>query len=112
LRYHGGEKFQYINFISILEALNNVHELLDFESSIVPFSHYLYQSIQNQEILSMEKIMHKSMLNDWLLIEIIRQSELRSADIIGMTGNLEFRSGKCTARILPMQLINSKWIAF
>ena len=47
-RYHGGEKFQYINFISALESLNNVKQLLDFENSLVPISTYLSIGIPKQ----------------------------------------------------------------
>ena len=109
-RYHGGEKFQYINFISALESLNNVKQLLDFENSLVPISIYLSKGIENKEIVSLDQVIQKSMLNDWLLIEIMKQAGIRSADIIGMTGTLEFERNNCTKRNLPIQRINSTWV--
>ena len=54
--------------------------------------------------------MQRSMLHDWLLIEIIKQAGIRSADIDGMTGALKFQRNSCTKRNLPMQRINSNWI--
>ena len=109
-RYHGGNKFQYVNFISSLEALNNTNQLLDFENSSVTLSERLSQNIRSKEITSLEGIMQRSMLHDWLLIEIIKQAGIRSADIDGMTGTLKFQRNSCTTRSLPMQRINSNWI--
>ncbi|MDB2665683.1 hypothetical protein N9Y96_02805 [Gammaproteobacteria bacterium] len=108
--YHGGNKFQYVNFISNLEALNNTNQLLDFENSSVTLSERLSQHIRSKEITSLEGIMQRSMLHDWLLIEIIKQAGIRSADIDGMTGTLKFQRNSCTTRSLPMQRINSNWI--
>jgi hypothetical protein len=109
-RYHGGDKFQYVNFIASLENLNNINQLLDFENSEIPLSDRISQSIQSREIISLESIMQRSMLHDWLLIEIIKQAGIRSADIDGMTGTLEFQRNSCAKRNLPMQRINSSWI--
>ena len=110
-RYHGGNKFQYVNFISSLEALNNTNQLIDFENSSVPLSDRLSQHIRSKEIMSLENIMQRSMLHDWLLIEIMKQAGIRSADIDGMTGALEFQRNSCTKRKLPMQRISSNWVA-
>ena len=109
-KYHGGNKFQYINFISSLVALNDTNQLLDLENSSVPISGRLSQAIRSKEIVSLESIMQRSMLHDWLLIEIMKQAGIRSADIDGMTGTLKFQRNSCTKRNLPMQRINSNWI--
>ena len=109
-RYHGGNKFQYVNFISSLESLNNASQLLDFENSSVTLSERLSQNIRSKKITSLEGIMQKSMLHDWLLLEIIKQAGIRSANIDGMTGTLKFQRNSCTKRNLPMQKINSNWI--
>ena len=110
LRYHGGDKFQYINFISSLENLDTANQLLDFENSFIPIPLLLSEKIQSKEITSLEEIMQHSMLNDWLIIELIKQSGIRSAKIFGMTGSLEFERGKCTKRNIPTQMIRSTWI--
>ena len=109
-KYHGGDKFQYVNFISSLVALNNTNQLLDLENSSVPLSSRLSQAIRSKEILSLESIIQRSMLHDWILIEIMKQAGIRSADIDGMTGTLKFQRNSCTKRKLPMQRINSNWI--
>ena len=109
-KYHGGNKFQYVNFISSLVALNNTNQLLDLENSSVPLSGRLSQAIRSKEIVSLESIIQRSMLHDWILIEIIKQAGIRSADIDGMTGTLKFQRNSCTKRNLPMQRINSNWI--
>ena len=109
-RYHGGEQFQYINFISSLEKIDNTNQLLDYENSLIPFPFVLSSKIKDKEIVSLEEIIQRSILNDWLLTEIIRQSGVGSANISGMTGSLEFQRGKCTKRTIPMQRVNAKWI--
>ncbi|MDA9969774.1 hypothetical protein N9F06_02740 [Gammaproteobacteria bacterium] len=109
-KYHGGDKFQYVNFISSLVALNNTNQLLDLENSSVPLSSRLSQAIRSKEILSLKSIIQRSMLHDWILIEIMKQAGIRSADIDGMTGTLKFQRNSCTKRKLPMQRINSNWI--
>ena len=109
-RYHGGDKFQYVNFIASLENLNNINQLLDFENSSIPLSDRISQSIQSREIISLESIIQRSVLHDLLLVEVIKQAGIRSADIDGMTGALEFQRNSCTKRNLPMQKINSSWV--
>ena len=109
-KYHGRSKFEYVNFISSLVALNNSNQLLDLENSSVPLSGRLSQAIRSKEIVSLEGIMQRSMLHDWILIEIIKQAGIRSADIDGMTGTLKLQSNSCTKRNLPMQRINSNWL--
>jgi len=109
-KYHGGDKFQYVNFISSLVALNNTNQLLDLENSSVTLSERLSQNIRSKKITSLEGIMQRSMLHDWLLLEIIKQAGVRSADIDGMTGTLKFQRNSCTKRNIPMQKINSNWI--
>jgi hypothetical protein len=109
-KYHGRSKFEYVNFISSLVALNNTNQLLDLENSSIPLSGRLSQDIRSKEIVSLEGIMQRSMLHDWILIEIIKQAGIRSADIDGMTGTLKFQRNNCTKRNLPMQRINSNWI--
>jgi hypothetical protein len=109
-KYYGGNKFQYVNFISSLVALNNINQLLDLENSSIPLSGRLSQAIRSKEIVSLESIIQRSILHDWILIEIMKQAGIRSADIYGMTGALEFQRNSCTKRNLPMQRINSNWI--
>jgi|TARA_B110000438_G_scaffold236166_1_gene233155 hypothetical protein len=110
LRYHGGDKYRYINFISSIEKIDNSMELLDYENSEAPFSSYLSDKIKNNKLLSLEGILEKSVITDWLTIQLLKQSGIQSAEINGMTGQLKFKRNSCVKRIIPMQRINSKWI--
>jgi len=110
LRYHGGSNFEYINSISSLESLKDVNQLLDFEDTMLPLSANIIEKIKSKEIEVLESLIEYSMLNDWLLIEIMNQSGVRSADISGMTGGLRFQKGRCAKRIIPLKRINSQWV--
>ena len=46
------------------------------------------------------------MLNDWLILEIIKQAGIQNAKISGMTGNLSYQRGSCTKRVIPMTLFH------
>ena len=85
-------------------------ELLDYENSEAPFSSYLSDKIKNKKLLSLEGILEKSVLSDWLTIQLLKQSGVKSAEINGMTGRLKFQRNSCVKRTIPMQGINSKWI--
>jgi len=110
LRYHGGSNFEYINFISSLESLEDVYQLLDFENTMLPLSLNIIAKIKSQEIESLASLTRDSVLNDWLLIELMNQSGIRSADISGMTGSLEFRKGSCAKRTISLESINSQLV--
>jgi hypothetical protein len=110
LRYHGGKNFQYISFISALENLNNVNQLLDFENTLMPISVNIAEEIKTKKIRSLENNTRDAILSDWLLIEIMNQAGISSAVISGMTGRLEFQKGMCTKRSIPLNFIDSKWI--
>jgi len=107
LRYHGGNKFKYLNFISSLEEINNPLQLLDYEYSFAPISIFLYKKIQNNNSLSLKKFLDQGVLNDWLLIEILKQSSIQSAKINGLTGTIFYKSNSCAKRVIPLQRITS-----
>lgn len=111
LRYHGVSNFEYTNFISVLENLNSINQLLDFENTLIPISENIVAKIKAQKIRSLENITSNAILSDWLLIEIMNQSGIGSADISGMTGRLEFQKGSCAKRKVPLNMVNSKWVS-
>ena len=112
LKYHGANQFQYINFISSMENLLNSKELLDFENSLIPISFFISNEIKNNNLQSLEKILERSLLRDWVLINILKQSKINSAEINGMTGNLEYKKNACTKRTIPLQSVSSNWVAY
>tara|TARA_Y100001970_G_scaffold49268_1_gene62410 strand:+ start:1186 stop:2289 length:1104 start_codon:yes stop_codon:yes gene_type:complete len=107
LRYHSGNKFKYINFISSLESLNNSLQLLDYEDSHSPISVYLSSRIQNEGTISIENFLEYGVLSDWLLDKVLKQAGVQSATINGATGYIYYSSNACNRREIPLQKITS-----
>ena len=111
LRYHGGNKFKYINFVSSLEGLNNSLELLDYEDSHVPISFFLSRKIQNEGTISIEEFLKYGILSDWLLDQVFKQAGVQSAKRNGATGIIFYDKNSCNRREIPLQKISSNLFA-
>ena len=107
LRYHGGNKFKYINFISSLEEINNSLQLLDYEDSYAPISFFLSGKIQNAAQISIENYLKYGVLSDWLLDQVLRQAGIQSAKKSGATGTIFYNLNTCNKREIPLQKISS-----
>ena len=107
LRYHGGNKFKYINFISALEDLNNSLQLMDYEDSHSPISVFLSRKIQNEGAISIKDNLKYGVLADWLLDQILKQAGVQSATINGTMGLLFYNSNTCNRREITLQKISS-----
>ena len=107
LRYHSGNKFKYINFVSSLEGLNNSLQLLDYEDSHTPISVYLSSKIQNEGTIPIENFLEYGVLSDWLLNQVLKQAGVQSATINGATGYVYYSSNTCNRREIPLQKITS-----
>ncbi|MGB2160479.1 MAG: hypothetical protein ACPH11_00325 [Gammaproteobacteria bacterium] len=107
LRYHGSDKFEYLNFISSLEAINTPLQLLDYEDSWAPISVRTISKIQEDELLSLERYLELGALNEWLLLQILNQAGVQSARVNGTTGRMIYRSNACTKREIPLKKISS-----
>ena len=107
LRYHGGNKFKYINFISSLEDLSSSMQLLDYEDSYSPISVLLSKNIENNGAISIENFLKYSVLSDWLLHQVLEQAGVQSAIINGAVGKIFYNSNSCNKREIPMQKISS-----
>ena len=107
LRYHGGNRFKYLNFISSLEAINTPLELLDYEDSLAPISAHTISKIQKDELESLEKYLELGTLNEWLLLQILKQAGIQSAEINSVTGRIIYKSNACTKREIPMNKIST-----
>ena len=107
LRYHGGNKFKYLNFISSLEAINTPLQLLDYEDSWAPVSVYTTSKIQKDEFKSLESYLELGTLNEWLLLQILKQAGVQSARINGVTGMIIYKSGSCAERDIPLNRIST-----
>tara|TARA_Y100000766_G_scaffold253254_1_gene238047 strand:- start:569 stop:1663 length:1095 start_codon:yes stop_codon:yes gene_type:complete len=107
LRYHGGNKYKYINFISSLEGLNNLLELLDYEDSYAHISFFLSNSIQNEGTISVEDFLKYGVLSDWLLDQVLKQAKVGSVAKNGATGIVFYETNECNRREIPLQKISS-----
>jgi hypothetical protein len=107
LRYHGGNRFKYLNFISSLEEINAPLQLLDYEDSFTPMSNYIASKIQKDDSMSLEKFLELGALNEWLLIQIMRQAGVQSAKINGITGDIFYKANSCIQRQIPLLKISS-----
>ena len=107
LRYHGSNKFEYLNFISSLEAINSPLQLLDYEDSWAPISVRTISKIQEDELLSLERYLELGALNEWLLLQILNQAGVQSARVNGTTGRMIYRSNACTKREIPLKKIST-----
>tara|TARA_Y100000748_G_scaffold301306_1_gene301304 strand:- start:209 stop:1312 length:1104 start_codon:yes stop_codon:yes gene_type:complete len=111
LRYHGGNNFRYLNFISSLEEINTPLQLLDYEDSLIPASIYLTSKIKNDESVSLENFLKLGALHEWLLLQILKQAGVQSANINGVIGSISYRSNSCSKRSIPLQRISSDLIS-
>ena len=100
-------RFEYTNFISSLEEVSNPLQLLDYENSWAPISKYITTKIQTDELTSLEKFLELGALHEWLLIQILEQAGVQSANINGITGNIIFKSNSCAKRMIPLQKIST-----
>ena len=107
LRYHGSDKFEYLNFISSLEAINTPLQFLDYEDSWAPISVRTISKIQENELLSLERYLELGALNEWLLLQILNQAGVQSARVNGTTGRMIYRSNACTKREIPLKKIST-----
>ena len=107
LRYHGGNKFKYINFVSSLEDLSNSLELLDYEDSFSPISFFLLRKIQNEGTISIEDYLEYGVLSDWLLDQVFKQAGVQSATKSGATGVIFYNLNSCNRREIPLHKISS-----
>ena len=107
LRYHGGNRFKYLNFISSLEEINSPLQLLDYEDSFTPMSNFIASKIQKDASISLEKFIELGALNEWLLLQILKQAGVQSARINGITGRIIYKSNTCTKREIPLKKIST-----
>ena len=107
LRYHGGNKFKYLNFISSLEAIKAPLQLLDYEDSWAPISAYTISKVQKDNSRSLERYLELGTLNEWLLLQVLKQAGVQSARINGITGRIVYKSNSCTKREIPLKKIST-----
>ena len=63
--------------------------------------------MKKDELISLEKFLELGVLHEWLLIQILEQAGVQSANINGVTGSVIFKSNSCAKRIIPLQKIGT-----
>ena len=112
LRYHGGKKFKYVNFITSLEDLNDPLQLLDYEDSYTPVSNLISRRSKYDGSRSTENFLEYGILGDWLLTQVLTQANVQSAKINGAMGTIFYKSNSCAKRVISMQKISPDLFSF
>ena len=107
LRYHGGNKFKYVNFVSSLQDLDDPLQLLDYEDSYTPISIFLFRKIQSEGSTSMKYFLEYGALSEWMLSQIFEQAGIQSATVSGALGTTYYNSSSCNRREIPLQKIST-----
>tara|TARA_B100001093_G_scaffold517050_1_gene597451 strand:+ start:934 stop:2037 length:1104 start_codon:yes stop_codon:yes gene_type:complete len=105
LRYHGGKNYKYLNFISALDGIDDPIQLLDYEDSFIPISNLALKKISSGEMESLKGFLVESILQDWLLIQVLRQSGTKPTYVNGLTGSVYYQTNSCSKREVPLQKI-------
>ena len=63
--------------------------------------------IQQDGSSALERFLEQGVLNDWLLVQVLKQAGVQSAEINGFTGNIFYKSNSCAKRKIPLQKISS-----
>tara|TARA_B100001059_G_scaffold750_1_gene595 strand:+ start:971 stop:2176 length:1206 start_codon:yes stop_codon:yes gene_type:complete len=96
--------------INLIENVNNINMIADFESLIMPISNQFGDTIylnQFKNNASVEDRLIFDNLHDFLLITFLSKNGINEGVVNGRSGILYLAEGKCTKRKLPLKTINS-----
>ena len=79
----------------------------DYEDSWTPMSNYLTTKIKKDGSTSLERFLELGVLNDWLIVHLLKQAGVQSAKVNGITGSIFYKSNSCAKRKIPLQKIGS-----
>ena len=98
---------------SLIESVNNINGIVDFESLIMPAPNHFGDDIfldQFKKNASIKDRLIFDNLYDLLLTSYLSQNGIKEAVVNGRSGILYLREGKCISRKLPLKRINSEGI--
>ena len=98
---------------NLIENVNNINGIVDFESLIMPAPNHFGDDIfldQFKKNASIKDRLIFDNLYDLLLTSYLSQSGIKEAVVNGRSGILHLREGKCISRKLPLKRINSEGI--
>jgi hypothetical protein len=56
--------------------------------------------------------LEQAALHEWLLVQILKQAGVQSAEINGGTGSIFYQSNSCAKRKIPLQKISTNLFSF
>ena len=95
---------------NLIESINNINGIVDFESLIIPTPNHFGDDIflkQFKKNASIKDRLIFDNLYDLLLIRYLSQNDIKETYVNGRSGILYLREGKCVTRKLPLKRINS-----
>ena len=98
---------------NLIESVNNINGIVDFESLIMPAPNHFGDDIfldQFKKNASIKDRLIFDNLYDLLLTSYLSQSGIKEAVVNGRSGILHLKEGKCISRKLPLKRINSEGI--
>jgi hypothetical protein len=98
---------------NLIENVNNINGIVDFESLIMPAPNHFGDDIfldQFKKNASIKDRLIFDNLYDLLLTSYLSQNGIKEAVVNGRSGILYLREGKCISRKLPLKRINSEGI--
>ena len=98
---------------NLIENVNNINGIVDFESLIMPAPNHFGDDIfldQFKKNASIKDRLIFDNLYDLLLTSYLSQSGIKEAVVNGRSGILHLKEGKCISRKLPLKRINSEGI--
>ena len=98
---------------NLIENVNNINGIVDFESLIMPAPNHFGDDIfldQFKKNASIKDRLIFDNLYDLLLTSYLSQNGIKEAVVNGRSGILHLREGKCISRKLPLKRINSEGI--
>ena len=87
----------------ILLDMASFKELNDFESVLIPSPGYFYKTLSDKDkIKSFGEEYNKALIDDLLLIELFRESNINKTDLILKTGQVRYNQNSCINRDLKL----------
>jgi hypothetical protein len=82
-------------------------ELNDFESVLIPSPGYFYKTLSDKDkIKNFADEYNKALIDDLLLIELLRESNINKTDLLLKTGQVRFNQNSCIDRDLRLWKIS------
>ena len=91
----------------ILLDMASFKELNDFESVLIPSPGYFYKTLSDKDkIKNFADEYNKALIDDLLLIELLRESNINKTDLLLKTGQVRFNQNSCIDRDLRLWKIS------